>query len=310
MNNTIEANRVKQILKETIDRIDGAYADATIRAYRSNFMKFIEYCESIHASALPSLPKTIAAHIENLSKSGLRSASIRQSIASIATIHTLNNYENPTTYPEVGLALKRMHRNLGRFSRQAHGINKALLDEMVATTDNTLRGLRDRALLMVAYDTMCRRGELIMLKVEDIDTQRIDRRNNIKSTVIFIEQSKTDQEANGRWLWVSKEACDALNTWLENSGINAGYIFRGIDRGDGIKEALSPGQVSRIYKRLASKAGFSKDFIKRVSGHSMRVGAAQDLLLAGASLPMIMSRGRWSKSDTVMRYVEKIGVPV
>lgn len=39
----------------------------------------------------------------------------------------------------------------------------------------------------------------------------------------------------------------------------------------------------------------------------MRVGAAQDLLLSGASLPTIMNRGRWSKTDTVMRYVEYAG---
>ena len=36
----------------------------------------------------------------------------------------------------------------------------------------------------------------------------------------------------------------------------------------------------------------------------MRVGAAQDLLISGASLPMIMQRGRWTKADTVMRYIE------
>jgi site-specific recombinase XerD len=261
MNNTIEAHRVKQLLNETIDRIDGAYADATIRAYRSNFMKFIYFCESIGVCALPAKPATIASYIENLSEEGCRSATIRQAIASIATIHTLNNYENPTTRPEVRLALKRMHRNLGRFSRQAHGINKDLLDEMVASTDESLRGLRDRAILMVAYDTMCRRGELIRLRVEDIDTQVIDRRNNIQSTVIFIEQSKTDQEANGRWLRVSNKTCDVLNAWLDSSGISGGYIFRGIDRGNSVKDTLTPGQVCRIYKRLASKAGFTKDFV-------------------------------------------------
>ena len=269
MNNTIETYKVKQLLRQTIDRIDGAYADATIRAYRSNYMKFIDFCESIGVCALPAKPEIIASYIENLSERGCRSATIRQAIASIATIHTLNNYENPTIHSEVRLALKRMHRSLGRFSRQAHGINKELLNEMLAATDDSLRGLRDRALIMVAYDTMCRRGELIRLKVEDIDTQVID-----------------------------------------SSGISGGYIFRGIDRGNTIKDTLTPGQVCRIYKRLASKAGFTKEFVKRVSGHSMRVGAAQDLLLSGASLPMIMARGRWSKSDTVMRYVEKIGVPI
>ena len=297
-------------LHKTIERIDGAYAETTIRAYRSNFMTFINFCESIGVCALPALPETIACFIESLTRRGCRSATIRQSIASIATIHSLNNYENPTMHSEVRLALKRMHRNLGRFSRQANGINKHLLEDMLAATDVSLRGLRDRALLMVAYDTMCRRGELIKLKVEDIDTQIFDRRNNLQSTVIFIEQSKTDQEANGRWLRLSKETSEKLNTWLDSSGISGGYIFRGIDRGNSVKDTLTPGQVCRIYKRLASKAGFTKEFVKRVSGHSMRVGAAQDLLLSGASLPMIMARGRWTKSDTVMRYVEKIGVPV
>ena len=36
----------------------------------------------------------------------------------------------------------------------------------------------------------------------------------------------------------------------------------------------------------------------------MRVGAAQDLMLSGATLPILMNRGRWSKTDTVMRYIE------
>jgi AMMECR1 domain-containing protein len=37
----------------------------------------------------------------------------------------------------------------------------------------------------------------------------------------------------------------------------------------------------------------------------MRVGGAQDLLTKGASLPQIMVKGGWSKTDTVMRYVER-----
>ena len=40
----------------------------------------------------------------------------------------------------------------------------------------------------------------------------------------------------------------------------------------------------------------------------MRVGAAQDLLLSGATLPTLMNRGRWSKTDTVMRYTELVNI--
>jgi hypothetical protein len=36
----------------------------------------------------------------------------------------------------------------------------------------------------------------------------------------------------------------------------------------------------------------------------MRVGEAQDLILSGIPMPIIMNRGRWSKIDTLMRYLE------
>ena len=308
MNNTIDRSKAKQLLEATIVRIDGAYAASTIRAYRSNFTKFIDYCELVGAKALPTLPETIAVFVEKLTEDRYHSSTIRQVVASIASIHTLNNYVNPTTHSEVRIAVKRMHRKIGRFCQQAYGITKDLLDEMLEVTDDSLRGLRDRALLRVAYDTMCRRSELVRLMVDDVDVQVVDRRNKIESTVIFIEQSKTDQEANGRWLRISKETSIALKDWIRHSGIRDGQLFRGVDRGNTITADLTSGQICKIYKRLARKAEFGEDFVKHVSGHSMRVGAAQDLLLSGATLPMMMAKGRWSKPDTVMRYVEKIGV--
>jgi len=50
--------------------------------------------------------------------------------------------------------------------------------------------------------------------------------------------------------------------------------------------------------------------VEHISGHSMRVGSAQDLLNSGASMPMLMNRGRWTKTDTVMRYVENAQVVI
>ena len=65
-------------------------------------------------------------------------------------------------------------------------------------------------------------------------------------------------------------------------------------------------RLSRIYKSLANQAGLSKEAVEGISGHSMRVGGAQDLLSYGASLPQIMVKGGWAKTDTVMRYVERV----
>jgi len=71
---------------------------------------------------------------------------------------------------------------------------------------------------------------------------------------------------------------------------------------------LGGSQINRIYKSIARNAGLDETFIKGISGHSIRVGAAQDLLNSGASMPIIMQRGRWSKTDTVMRYVEHAAI--
>ena len=50
----------------------------------------------------------------------------------------------------------------------------------------------------------------------------------------------------------------------------------------------------------------NKEVIRKISGHSSRVGAAQDLLKSKASIAQIMQKGRWSKIDTVMRYLESV----
>lgn len=115
---------------------------------------------------------------------------------------------------------------------------------------------------------------------------------------------------HGRWLPISTESSLALKTWLDRSGIKSGVIFRGVNRGNKLTKGLDPGQIGRIYKRIARNAQIDEALVQHISSHSIRVGAAQDLLLSGASLPIVMTKGRWTKSDTVMRYVEKVGIPV
>ena len=96
--------------------------------------------------------------------------------------------------------------------------------------------------------------------------------------------------------------------WLGFVNEMEGPIFRGVSNNHELTRGLGPGQVNRIYKNAARKAQLDEGVVQNISGHSCRVGAAQDLLTAGASLPMIMKKGRWVKTDTVMRYVEHASV--
>jgi site-specific recombinase XerD len=293
------------ILSQTLQKIEGAYAPATIRAFKADFNTFIIYCEENQSDSLPTHPTIVSNYIDILSNGKFTSAYIRRILVSISTIHKLNRYEDPTKDCDVQLAMRRMHRKLGRSSKQVMGINRGALNEMLKSTDDSLHGIRDRALLLVAYDTLCRRSEMVDLLVDDIKFNPSDNEKD-KLISMKLRKSKTDQNSQGKWLRLSLSATVAVEDWLAKSGIHSGPIFRGINRANQISENLGAGQIARIYKKLAKKANLDCATIKNISGHSMRVGAAQDLAKEGASMPVIMNRGRWSKTDTVMRYVEQM----
>lgn len=124
-----------QILLSTIEKIKGAYAPSTFRAYKTNFEKFILFCEEFEESALPASSNLVAQYIKKLTNSHLKANSIRIAIAAIATIHKLNQMQDPTQLPEVKLELRRMYRTLGRECKQAYGISNITLNNMLSATD-------------------------------------------------------------------------------------------------------------------------------------------------------------------------------
>lgn len=278
------------VLEATLEKLEGAYAVNTLRAYRADVENFIGFCKENHFAPFPATPLSVSGFIAELTLSGVKSASIRRAVAGIATIHQMSRLEDPTKDPDVLLAMRRMHRTLGRAAKQAGAIDAGLLEALLAACDSSLRGLRNRALLLIGFENLLRRSELIVLEAEDLKPRKI-----------LLRKSKTDPQGVGRWLSLSAKTDRAIRDWLEASGIKEGAIFRGVDANGDLTQRMDPGQVSRILKRLAKKANLDPEVI---SGHSLRVGAAQDLLLRGASLPMIMQRGRWSKTDTMMRYLE------
>jgi site-specific recombinase XerD len=294
-------DRATQLLHDTMIKIEGAYAPSTIRAYRADFRDFIHFCRDRNANALPAEPHLIVEYISKLTGSGRSSASIRRALCGLSAIHKINRFEDPTKDPDVALEMRRMHRKLGRSSSQASSINAGTLEKMLLTTDDSIRGIRDKALLLVAYDTLCRRSELVSLQVKDV---KINIKNGIETSSIRLRKSKTDQDSTGKWLHLSQRAHLALVEWIKKLPEEQEMLFCGLSRSLDISPQIGAGQINRIYKKIAKKAGLDESEIEGISGHSMRVGAAQDLLNSGASMPIIMQRGRWSKTDTVMRYVE------
>lgn len=292
-------------LGNLLQKIDGAYAPNTIRAFRADFEEFIAFCKSNKARALPASPETVAAFVDETTKRNIASASIRRKIVSIGSVHRLLELTDPTKAGCVKLALRKMHRSLGRACKQAHPINQETLEKMLSackTQDSAskLIALRDKVLLMIAYDTLARRSELVSLRFEDLE-------HSHTNAGIYLRKSKVDQEGRGRWLPISQKTLNLIKAWQEIIDVTNGPIIRAINA-QGFSDRLGAGQVGRILKKLAKKANLPECAAKNISGHSLRVGAAQDWAVKGISLPQLMVMGGWEKPDTVMRYIGKARV--
>ena len=294
MNDTSRIN-----LEKLLHHLDGAYAPNTLRAYKADMLEFIVYCEKNGVCALPAIPETVAAFLMQTVPHGIKSSTIRRKVSSISAVHRLSSLEDPTKHSEVRIIQRKIYRQLGTRFDQAYPITRALLTRLLAACEDDLHGLRDRALLMVAYDSMRRRSELISLRVEDIEWIPDN------GASILLRKSKTDQHGCGKWIHLTSQTMQALHEWLVAAKINDGFIFRGVRSSGTVTDGLCESRISRIYKTLARKAGFGESVVQNISGHSMRVGGAQDLLNSGASLPQIMVKGGWAKTDTVLRYIER-----
>ena len=198
-------------------------------------------------------------------------------------------------------ALKRMARARGERQQQAMGLNDHLIVKMLAGAGRRLVDLRNKALLTVAYTTMCRRSELVALLREDL---RIDPDG---WGTITIQRSKTDQTGIGAAVAITADAVQHLQAWLTAARIESGPLFRRVDRHRRVRGPLDAASVSRIYKAMAKRARLGPEEVARISGHSTRVGACQDMVRYGADIVGAMQAGRWRSATMVARYAEGPG---
>ena len=224
-----------------------------------------------------------------------KSATIRRRINSLGTISKLSKQPDPTKDPEVVLALKRMHRKIGRQQKQATPLTKDVLDQLLEQCDNDTRGLRNQVLLRLGYETMRRRSEICGFTFDDLT--EIPRRG----PAIRLVKSKTDQEGASKLIPISQGLVDLILRWKLHAKIE-GSILRSVDRHGNIGPQLRPGSVCIILNQLLAQTSL-QDHETRFSGHSFRVGAAIDLVESGASMETIMLRGGWRSNDSALNYL-------
>lgn len=275
---------------------DGALAANTVRALRADLAVWQGWCAARGLAALPAAPATVAAFVDDRGAERAP-ATVRRYVASIATLHRAAEVQDPTKHATARFALKRLARAKGTRQRQAAPLGELDIERILARTGDTLIDRRDRALLFVARDLLGRRSELCVLTVGEIKAA------NDGSGTALVARSKTDQEGQGSIGYLAPRTMAALQTWLATAGVTDGPIFRGVHKTGRLGRPLDPGDIARIFKKLARRAGLDP---AAISGHSCRVGMAQDLVAFGADLPAVMQAGRWQTPTMPARYAERL----
>jgi integrase len=276
--------------------VHGAYAANTEVAWESDWRGWLDFCSTRGADPLPASPLTVRAYIETRCSLGRRRSTIRRNVATIAAAHAAAGLTDPCDHPAVRLALKMMGRALPGSPRQARGLvwTEIALFLQIAGTD--IRAQRDRALVTLGYDAMTRREELVAVDCEDL-TWCAD-----GSARLLIRRSKTDPEGEGSVMYLAAQTARHVRTWLEASGISTGAVFRRIVGRSRVGERLGADSVTDVLKRVVARIGLPPEVVQTTSGHSLRVGATQDLLALNEGLPAIMQTGRWKDARMVEHY--------
>jgi integrase len=292
------------------ERAQRVYPASTRRAWKFDWTVFLGFCESANACPLPATPQAVASFVAQCREVAKKPATVRRYLSTIALAHRVANLVNPCSDEAVQLELKGLSSALSVRQRQARALGWAQIKRFLDTAGESLPAMRERALICVAYDTMARRAELVALDLEDFDflTDGTAR--------ALIRRSKTDQAGEGNTAYLSRTTVRYLKLWLNAAGIEEGAVFRRVI-GRGTAQALPNGRgriggrlsvdaIAQAFKRVAEWIKMPPEEVAQVSGHSIRVGAAQDLLALNIDLASVMQAGRWKTNRMPMRYGEHV----
>jgi site-specific recombinase XerD len=298
-----DASDLRLLASETIKFLAAAKAESTRRAYRADWDHFESWCRRHALAALPAAPETVALYITALAGSH-KPATLRRRLTVIGRAHQGAGQPSPASMRQtlVGETLKGIRRTVGTSQVGKRPLYTDQVRAMVHALPVTLRGKRDRALLLVGFAGGFRRSELAGLAVEDISV-------TTDGLVITLRRSKTDQEGQGRKVALpygsNPETCPvrAYLEWLGAAELEQGAVFREVGRGGRpASQALHKDSVGLIVKRAVGRIGLDPaDY----AGHSLRAGLATQAYLNGASELAIMQQTGHRSLATLRKYIRE-----
>jgi site-specific recombinase XerD len=284
-------------LAAAIDLAKAEKAASTRKAYGTDYRLFKAWCDAKGVSSLPAAPETVAAYIAAEAQTA-KPSTISRRVAAIRYAHKLAGIQTPTDAEGVKATMRGIRRTFGSARNKKAPAVAAKMLGMVATAPDSLTGLRDRALLLLGFAGAFRRSELVALDVVDLEETET-------GMLVTIRGSKTDQERQGETIAIARGdiACPvkALREWLDAAGIEAGPLFRPINKAGTVAACrLTCRSVANIVKAYAGRAGFDASTF---SGHSLRSGFLTSAAGKGASIFKMMDVSRHKSVDTLRGYV-------
>jgi integrase/recombinase XerD len=283
--------------RKEFKRLEGAYAPATMRSYYTDVEIFLSWCGDQNLAPFPASVATVCRFLEEQAPDRAPST-VRRRLYSIRKVHRLLRLEDPTYDEDINLTFRRIRRAKRTRPKQAKGMTRPYLDKFLAVQPDNSWGLRNRAMLLLGYELLTRRSELVALTTNDLEIL------DDGTMRVIIRRSKADPFGQGRIAFTSQKTANAVQDWLAWRGPDINYLFCPIYRGTAVNRDLSTTTVKRLVKSAAKAAGLETEDIDAFSGHSLRVGAAQDLLCAGYDAAAIMRAGGWKSINILGRYLE------
>lgn len=283
--------------RSEFQRLDGAYAPSTMRSYRADVEAFETWCAINDRTPFPATVETVCAFLEVQGRERAPS-SVRRRLYAIRKVHVLLKLPDPTRDEDINLTYRRINRRNAVRPKQAKALTRDYLDQFLATEPDTPWGLRNRAMLSLGYELLTRRSELVALRTGDIEIREDG------TLRVLIRRSKADPFGKGRVAFTSRKTAALVCAWLEWRGPAIGWLFCPIYQGKAVDRGLETTTVKRLVKNAARRIGLDQSDIDAFSGHSLRVGAAQDLLVKGFDTVAIMRAGGWKSVGVLARYLE------
>jgi len=202
-------------------------------------------------------------------------------------------FASPALKSAIRLAVRAVPRTRRRKSAKA--VTSDVLAKLLATcATNSLRDIRDRAILMVAFASGGRRrSEIAGLRLEQLTVEapvEIEGDTPLPSLAIHLGRTKTTTGEQDEAVYLTGRPVEALNAWLAAAKIDKGSVFRGIGRwGTVSRRALDPQSVNAILKQRAEMAGLEPG---EFSAHGLRSGYLTEAANRGIPLPEAMEQSR------------------